>query len=422
MPRFILTRASAAALVTLAAGLTACSDQLTPPSMPPAEHAALHGSTAASPAVFISSLSLSSDTLVLGGTLGYTATIVSQLNGFANIGMRVSIHQGVVHFLVSDTGVPCSTSPCTFSGQVQAPAGVLPGLFRGFELLLYDKVTGLPYHEVELPLTIVASQSIPSLSLATTTLAIGGASTSFLATIQNPGDSVSGASVQGSIIQSEATFVHHVTVSGPVQCGGVAGFLPHGSCSQSGVVSASNATGNGTLVPGPAQFELVLVLNNTVYARQTVNITLVPSVSISGVTLNSVLGDTLLIEGASVSYTATLQNPGASLSGLSLQAQVVQGSAARFAGSVPAACGSAPNVLPNGTCLVTSQATATDNTAGSGTLVTGGAALEFQIVDAAGNVLATTSVPVTLIEGPLTSPPPGPGSNDRAPVRKPSRP
>ena len=266
-------------------------------------------------------------------------------------------------------------------------------------------------------ITIAGTQSISALSPGSTALAIGGASSGYVATIQNTDVNLSGAAVQGWIIQSGANTARRAAASNAVQCGGGSGVLPSGTCSISGSFLASNTMmGSGTLLPGPAVFELDLVVNGVVRSQKSVSITLGSSASITGITLNSTRGDTTLIEGESVAYTTTLKNVGASMSGLALQGTIVQGSAHRFAGGGALSCTTTSGVLPNGTCTFAGQLTATNNTAGDGTLVTGSATFQVQLVDAGGHVLSTANIPLTLVEGPLTSPLPGPDSNaDRSP-------
>lgn len=107
---------------------------------------------------------------------------------------------------------------------------------------------------------------------------------------------------------------------------------------------------------------------------------------------------TLAIEGAGVSYTATIQNPGGALSGIAVQMWVKQGSAWRAAGGASVNCGGALGELPNGTCNVQGSAFASnDGTAGAGTLVAGPAVLEINLRGSPSvRVLAGARVDITL--------------------------
>jgi hypothetical protein len=62
-------------------------------------------------------------------------------------------------------------------------------------------------------------------------------------------------------------------------------------------------------------------------------------------------------------------------------------------------------------CTVSFQLAASNNTAGAGTLSTGSATFELQLVDSTGTVLGTATIPLYIIDGPLESPPVGPGTN-----------
>jgi hypothetical protein len=237
--------------------------------------------------------------------------------------------------------------------------------------------------------------SISQVILSSKTLTIGGDDLTYTTTIVSNQGGFSGYSLRGSIVQ------HQLVYPGVAQ--GI-------SCDKSACTFARQFFAPPGVTSGPALFELELVdFTGKIVQAVNVGLTLVSSQSIASLTLP---GDTILIEGSSIPYTATLQNTGPSVSGLSLQGRVVQGAAQRFAGGVTFTCGGASGVLPNGSCTVVGQLSATNNTAGAGTLVSGAAAFEVQLVDSAGHIFATGSVPLTLIEGPLTSPPPGPDSNN----------
>ena len=108
----------------------------------------------------------------------------------------------------------------------------------------------------------------------------------------------------------------------------------------------------------------------------------------------------LVIDGARVSYTVTLQNKGGSVSNVSLQGAVVQGSVSQPAGGLAANClPTSPGVVPKGSCQMTFTAGAS-NANGGGTLVPGPASFVLTMsLDAAGvsTVLDQSSVPVTLV-------------------------
>jgi hypothetical protein len=75
-------------------------------------------------------------------------------------------------------------------------------------------------------------------------------------------------------------------------------------------------------------------------------------------------------------------------------------------------CGSGLGVAPNGTCTFSFQITASNSSAGSGTLLAGASAsLVLDVVDANGTVLTQVpvSAPLNLLQG--EGPPPPPSAN-----------
>jgi hypothetical protein len=114
--------------------------------------------------------------------------------------------------------------------------------------------------------------SITGLSLGSSTIAIESGTT-YDVTLFNPGDTRSVVVLQGYVLQG-ATNRGAGGVN--VNCSGTFdGILPPGSCTSSWTFSASNSGGgSGTLVPGPATFQLDLVEGTTILDSETVAITL----------------------------------------------------------------------------------------------------------------------------------------------------
>jgi hypothetical protein len=112
----------------------------------------------------------------------------------------------------------------------------------------------------------------------------------------------------------------------------------------------------------------------------------------------------LVIGGANVGYTVTVENKGSTVSGVTLQGAIVQGAVNHPAGEFAANC--PPNttgVVPKGSCQMTST-TSASNANGVGTLVPGPANFVLTMSLSAGGtstVLDQTSVPVTLSTGTL---------------------
>src|SRR5262249_43099249 len=120
----------------------------------------------------------------------------------------------------------------------------------------------------------------------------------------------------------------------------------------SGVIQASNTSGgSGTLVVGSATFELQLLANGTLLSTKTVPVTLEPNTAwIQSLSADS----TITINASTGQYTATLKNPGASLSNV-----ILQGFLTDMAGQQPSGGstlflpGQPAGVLPNGVFTVT---------------------------------------------------------------------
>lgn len=237
---------------------------------------------------------------------------------------------------------------------------------------------------------------ITALSANPSTLLIEGSSASFSATLVNPGEYRYDVSVQGLIRQGTT---RREAVYTALSCGSGQGVLPTGTCTVSGAFTASNSkAGIGTLIAGSATFELKLYDQyGTGLATRSVAVTLVAPTFTTLIPSST----TLAIDGASVSYTATLQNPGPSVSGVATKVYVRQGSARREAGSATVSCGSGQGVLPTGTCTVSGMAVASNG--GTQTLVAGPASFDIQLTGASGAVLATRSVVVTLVGPAFTA-------------------
>jgi len=168
---------------------------------------------------------------------------------------------------------------------------------------------------------------IQQLTLASTTLAIGGASTTYQVELQNTGNKpvtdllVQGEMLQGSVIAGAGGTVTQCPAS-PL------GVAPAGSCTFSFTTSASNTTtSGGILVPGAATFVLHLyqVANNgkvTELDSRSVGVTLVPNAPyISAINLSP----TNMFFGRTLDYTIVIQNPtGSPIANASYQAEFTQ--------------------------------------------------------------------------------------------------
>jgi len=412
---FAPTRARLATLAAFVLAFTACDNQINPTS--PAPHARQQNFQAqldTTSTFSISEVSLSSKTVVIDGPLvAYTTSVISLTQSFKGLSVRSFFVQQQVRHQVGDQGVPCApgSSTCTYTNSVQA-TGLVPGAAL-FEQQLVDP-SGVVVSTRDVGVTLVSGETISGLIPTSTNLVVGGPLSSYSATIQNSGSSLSGVAVQGWLIQSGVNNARRAAGGQQLLCGAGSGvgLLPTGKCSTFGIIVASNSTsGTGTLGPGPATFELDLIVNGAVVSQKTTAVTIVTGETIASLTMASATSDTLLLEASGASFTTTLKNIGSSLSGVSVAGWINQGTTRRFAVGTLVSCGSTAGVLPNGSCVMSLQFVASNNTAGTGTLSTGDAKFQLQLVDVTGTVLSSASVALYLIDGPLESPPPLPSSD-----------
>jgi hypothetical protein len=420
MLRTVSSRARGAVIAALIVAVSACDNQITSSTTSPnlRPNHDLVSAGAPSDTEFHGSIildSLASNTLVIGGpAIPYTAEIRKYSSG--DFSLQVDIVQGNVRIpldvVTSLCGPPVPDDFCRRDRQIAAPAAspLMPGAAI-VEMRLLRECLGVTtvVSTRDVSVTLASGQTVSAVTKSATSLVIGGPLALFTATLQNAVPSVSGVAIQSWLVQPFNNARRSAGANGAqVQCGSGAGILPTGTCTFSSVLVASNGgAGTGTLSPGLATLEVDLVVNGTVMSQRTTNVSLTSSAAISGLTLSFAPANTVTIEGASVGYTATLQNSGANLAGVSIQGFVSQanGAARRFAGGTSVSCGVGSAVLPQGTCTVPFQLTATNNSSGKGTLVSGDATFELELQDANGAVLSTATIPLNLADGPLQSPP-----------------
>lgn len=235
---------------------------------------------------------------------------------------------------------------------------------------------------------------ISALTLSSDSVFIGGPAVPFTATLDNPGAMQSGVAIQGWIVQGTLRHGANGTV---INCGSGSGVLPTGTCTVSFSYSASNGlSGAGTLVPGAATFELDLEDGTgAVESTVSVPVTLLPDHPL--ITAIDFSSDTVFIDGRSTSYTAALENPNGSHTGVVIQGWISQGSVTHAAGGTVVNCGQGSGVLPTGSCTVPFGAGASnDGRSGAGTLVPGTATFLLQLKDSAGNIVDTHTRTITL--------------------------
>ncbi|HUR95293.1 MAG TPA: hypothetical protein VMY76_11955 [Gemmatimonadales bacterium] len=108
------------------------------------------------------------------------------------------------------------------------------------------------------------------------------------------------------------------------------------------------------------------------------------------------LGSTTIAIDGSTTYNAVLLNPGTTLTGVALDAQIVQGTTLRAAGGTIVNCaGFFDGILSHGSCTTSWEVNVSNANTGSGTLVPGPATLRFYLFSGT-TVFDTKSVPITL--------------------------
>jgi hypothetical protein len=249
--------------------------------------------------------------------------------------------------------------------------------------------------------------AITSVSLPNSTLALGGVSVPYTATVTNDGPSLSDVGAQGYIVQGSARRAAGGTL---VTCGAGTGVLPHGTCQISFIVVAgNNLWGSGTLVPGGATFELDLNVGSSTAAVTNVGVNLIPGeLTASGSPMFS-------LSGASTWAYMDIYGGPQTISGLSYQMSVIQGSAHRSAGSMPMVCfgrnAGSGNLPPGVLCSMSATPGVTNNTSGTGTLVPGPATFQVSLLQGS-TILTTRTWATTLVDVRLiavtTSPNPSP--------------
>ena len=233
-----------------------------------------------------------------------------------------------------------------------------------------------------------------------TNLQIGGGDVAYAVDIQNGGAPRTNIFLGVQIHQ----FLNgHVVKSADgvvVDCGGAPGDLPTtgtGVCTIQSTLNAPDDANGGALVPGAAVlfFDLFDLAGPPVLQRERVDITLLAP---DPVRITSVTISPTLTFGTVNAYTATLQNDGSSLSTVTLQASISQGSAVRAAGGRQVQCNAGPiGELPTGTCTLSANVVPFNAPhAGTGTLVPGPATLEIELSQGVTS-LDKEIIPVTLV-------------------------
>jgi hypothetical protein len=418
-----------AATIVAASGCTDNSTSLLAPTTASYAPGGNGGGGGGQKRLSIVAVNLASSSLVIGGDrVSYTVTIENKGSTVSNVSLQGAIVQGSVSqpaggfaasCVPSQPGVvPKGSCQMTFTaGASNANGGgtLVPGP-ASFVLTMSLDAGGLStvLDTKSVPVTLVAvSQTITSLSLSKTTLAITDGTepqpdiTNITAGLLNTGSALSNVRLRADFVQGSV--VHN---SGflwlPCTDPQGSGILPAGSCTINWFAVATNvqSAGSGTLVPGAATFVLTLIqdVNGTTVEldSESVPVTLTGGpLAITNLALSST---TLAIGGAGVPYDVTIFNPGSQLNNVFIQGEMLQnGNVAGAAGSnLLCPPTSANGVLPAGTCTMSWIAVASNQSYGPAPLVPGAATFRLTLYQGFGSpvVLDTESIAVTLVAGP----------------------
>ena len=364
----------------------------------------------------ISALTLSPTTLAIGGpSASWTATLQNPSSAIQNVGLDGTIVQGATRRSSGGLTIDCKSSlgllppgACTITSTAAAnnassgTGTLVPGA-ASFELqLFYRTSTGFVTLDTRtVPVTLVSSTpSIENLTMSATSFKVG-VSVGYTVQLQNYGFPQSGVLLRGEMIQETGSgTVTKAAGETFVNCAAVLGDLPTGACTMNFNTSAQSGNTGGTFEAGPASFVLHLykVVNGSPsdFDSETVSVTILPPdpriVSVTPASTDVVFG------AAGTPYSAVIENPGPTRTGMSLQAWIRQGSAFLAAGGGPVSCdGGEFGEIPNGTCNASRSFFVGPNSTGLGTVVSGAATLDIELkyFDGSTNtVIDTFSVPI----------------------------
>jgi hypothetical protein len=334
--------------------------------------------------------------VVNGDTGSYTATVRNQGSALTAMELRGWIRQNAARRAAGNVAVsvggpagelPAGTFQVTGSMGASNTANGAGTLVVGPAILELELVeSGVIRHTATVPIALQAvPPTISALTLTAPSVMIDGVRPTYNYTLENTGTVHNGMAllarfVQGATVRS-TTF--------PVSVGAGSGVLSTGSFNRTALATAyNNLDGTGTLVAGTATFELQLLdASGAVVASRSLAVTLVPPPVIAAFTPSLT---SFVIGGPAVPYTATINNPGPSVTLMSLRCVIVQGTVSHT--TFPSLGGS---TLPTGVKPISASIAAPSATA-NGTLVPGPATLQLRILHNSFQVIATVSVPVTL--------------------------
>jgi hypothetical protein len=423
------------AAATLLVGGGACTDTALLPAPPSAVR-----SDVASPGngggggggqrrLAIVAVNLSTSSLVIGGaTVSYTVTVENKGSSVSGVTLQGAIVQGTANHPAGGFAANCppNTSGVVPKGSCQMASTTSASNANGVGTLVPGPAnfvltmslsaggTSTVVDQTSVPVTLSpGTLGITNLVLSTTSLAIGGANVPYNITIFNPGSPLSEVWFQGEIIQNSnvAGAGGSNVVCPPTSADAV---LPTGNCTMPFSVRASNQSSSpAPLVPGAATFKITLhqgFSSSVVLDTRSVPVTLVggpPEITnvVFDASVPRRVDDAtviLLIDpNTSNGYTVTINNSGLQLTGMSILAELHQGTTVRAAGSSGLLCQnlnpvSPAGTLPTGTCSMLFNTTATNTAGGSGDLTEGYADWVLYLQDSNGTTIDSRTIRVYL--------------------------
>lgn len=331
----------------------------------------------------------------------------------ANLSIRIQVQQGLSSRVIANTPLACGasvpsgtlpaqslcTTPATLvlSNTTPGPGTIVPGSAD----VIWQLMQGSTVIHTRRWTTVVLASFITTPPTFAAPLVIDGPGQTYSATLTNNGTSISFATLSGYLLQGTTK---RSLSQNSIVCGG-SRILPTGTCTISGVATASNTgNGTGTLVPGSATAVFVLAdALSDVADSVLVPVTLAssapptaPAPSIGTVTINGAA--TIGAPGPNTPVAIAVGNTGSTLSNASLRMMVLQGSSGHAAtnGSQAFDCGSGPGIVPTGGCTVNTTFFVSNTSVGSGSFSAGAARLVIYVLDQANAILATKIVSVTL--------------------------
>jgi hypothetical protein len=331
-----------------------------------------------------------------GPSRAFTATIHNPSGGLAwsGIGVRTYITQGsdTVKHITTSAALNCPGGPgvlpigdCNVAGTYSVPTTLAAGVPGVFVIELSD-VFGNIIGGTWVNVMLYSLPTIPSVKTSGALFALGGDFVADTVMIQNPNSfAVSNVSLITTVSQNGTS----ITANSNLNCGSGTNVLPPGNCKFIGSVPSS-----AMLTPGAASLTIKVVDNmNGQLATQTVPITIgaLPTIDDGGLDIPAsqslVIGDP-----TPISFHASLGNAGSTnLPNLmSLKLIVTQGaSVARTVSRVTVVCNGVTGI-PVGACSLSGTLRMDDPIEDKGTLMAGGATLEFHLIDVvSGKELAT---------------------------------